>query len=415
MPKGVTVEYLDADDQWQPFGVAQTPLVADAETTVTAETPVTTTSLRAVLDYGTGGGYSKVTEASFGIVREAAKSADSTLSGLGVDGTPVTGFDPSTLDYTAYLDDMGTLPTVAATASSSKATVAITQATAADPVARVTVTAEDGSTSQYTVAFMLNELKSLTVAGDFRRDYAIGDVFDPTNLRVEGAFSDGSTRDVTAQATFSTEAFDRAGDAIVCVAVGDTVDLSGMRVVATYDDGTEVDVTDDVALSLPDTSRHGTATGTVTYGGASATFTVEVTADPTSLTVQAPDRIVYTVGDPFDATGLRVLATYADGTTDDVTSQARVETPDLSTPGERTVTVLFGGLTAQFTVVVSPDGTGSGTHPSAPSPTDTTSSAPAPAPALKLSDTGSTSAMTLAGGLFLAAAGWSAIRRRRRS
>jgi hypothetical protein len=444
VPKGVTVEYLDADGQWQPFGVAQTPLATDAETAVTAETPVTTTSLRAVLDYGTGG-YSKVTETSFGIVREAAKSADSTLSGLGVDGTPVAGFDPSTLDYTAYLDDMGTLPTVAATASNSKTTVAITQATAADPVARVTVTAEDGSTSQYTVAFALNELKSLTVAGDFRRDYAIGDVFDPTNLRVEGAFSDGSTRDVTAQATFSTDAFDRAGDVTVRVAVGgistevtvhvtatltgivltpptrttyglgDTVDLSGMRVVATYDDNTEVDVTDDVALSLPDTSRHGTSTGTVTYGGASATFTVEVTADPTSLTVQAPSKIVYTVGDPFDATGLRVLATYADGTTDDVTSQARVETPDLSTPGERTVTVLFGGLTAQFTVVVSADGTGSGTHPSTPSSTDTTSSAPAPAPALKLSDTGSTSAMTLAGGLFLAAAGWSAIRRRRRS
>lgn len=92
-------------------------------------------------------------------VTVAAASANAALSNLTVNGTPVTGFNASTLTYNAGLPFGAAIPTVAGVAADANATVNVTQATnlsgtEAERTATVVVTAQDGTTSQtYRVIF----------------------------------------------------------------------------------------------------------------------------------------------------------------------------------------------------------------------------------------------------------------------
>lgn len=86
------------------------------------------------------------------------EAEDATLSALTVDGTSVNSFDSATTSYSVDLP-MGTtvVPTVAATASASGATVNITQAPSIPGDATVDVTSSSGNTVQtYTVTFIEN-------------------------------------------------------------------------------------------------------------------------------------------------------------------------------------------------------------------------------------------------------------------
>ena len=59
----------------------------------------------------------------------------------------------------------------------------------------------------------------------------------------------------------------------------------------------------------------------------------------------------YTVGDVFKADGT-VTATYSDGSTKDVTSEASFSTPDMSTAGAKTVTITYKGETTTGVITV---------------------------------------------------------------
>ena len=59
----------------------------------------------------------------------------------------------------------------------------------------------------------------------------------------------------------------------------------------------------------------------------------------------------YTVGDEFKADGT-VTATYSDGSTKVVTSEASFSTPDMTTPGTKTVTVTYEGETTTGVITV---------------------------------------------------------------
>lgn len=64
-----------------------------------------------------------------------------------------------------------------------------------------------------------------------------------------------------------------------------------------------------------------------------------------------PTKTEYYVGDTFDATGLVVKVNMSDHTVRDVTDYT-LSTPDMSTAGEKTVTVTSEGLTTSFTINV---------------------------------------------------------------
>ena len=64
-----------------------------------------------------------------------------------------------------------------------------------------------------------------------------------------------------------------------------------------------------------------------------------------------PSKLTYLEGESLSTSGLKVTASYADGTTGDVTSACSISGYD-STPGTKTVTVTYQGMTSAFTVLV---------------------------------------------------------------
>lgn len=91
-----------------------------------------------------------------------AYSSDGSLSDLMLDAVSVAGFDAATFTYDVLLDvGTTTVPTVTATATDANATAVVTDATDlfGDEAARTTsveVTAEDGSTTTYTIVFTVD-------------------------------------------------------------------------------------------------------------------------------------------------------------------------------------------------------------------------------------------------------------------
>ena len=73
----------------------------------------------------------------------------------------------------------------------------------------------------------------------------------------------------------------------------------------------------------------------------------------TSIEVtKAPTKVEYVIGDAFDATGLTIKANYNNGTSATLTEGFTLSEVDMSTAGEKTVTVTYEGKTATFTITV---------------------------------------------------------------
>ena len=89
------------------------------------------------------------------ITEAPAISTDATLSSLTYGGTSVPNFSPTTYEYNIQLPaGTTTPPTIAATATDSKANVQITQAPSVTGTGTVVVTAEDGTTKlTYTINY----------------------------------------------------------------------------------------------------------------------------------------------------------------------------------------------------------------------------------------------------------------------
>ena len=96
------------------------------------------------------------------VVNKAPEKDDATLKSITANSEEVEKFDPATTAYDVELPYGTTdIPVVAATATSSKATVSVTQATAVTGTASILVTAEDNTTTQtYTVSFTVAESQS---------------------------------------------------------------------------------------------------------------------------------------------------------------------------------------------------------------------------------------------------------------
>lgn len=76
-------------------------------------------------------------------------------------------------------------------------------------------------------------------------------------------------------------------------------------------------------------------------------------ATVSSIAIQSkPTKTVYTVGEKFDASGLKIKVTMSDGTTKTVTSGFTLSNPDMSKAGTKSVTVTYSGKTVSFTITV---------------------------------------------------------------
>ena len=138
--------------------------------------------------------------------------------------------------------------------------------------------------------------------------------------------------------------------------VGDTFGYTGLKAMLDMGDGSAAtDVSEDVAVAAPDMTTSGTKTVTVRYGQVSATYEVTVKPSPATFTINtenAPKE--FTVGDKFTYEGL--VAEYsATGEAADivnVTADIRVSEPDMTTAGEKTVTVTYGIFSQTYAIVV---------------------------------------------------------------
>ncbi|MBR0033813.1 MAG: endonuclease [Bacilli bacterium] len=240
-----------------------------------------------------------------------SESPEKTLESISLDTSdaPTTFNVGDTFSYegltvTANYDD-GTDDIVTPTSVSTPSLSSAGQKT-------VTVSYTEGGvtkTATYTITVNAVTLESIEVS-DEKTDYYVGDTFvKPT---VTATYSNGSTSDVTNEATFSGYNLSNAGNQTVSVS---------------YTNGTTVNTSYSITVT------------------ALAVTSIEISGYTTT----------FKVGDTFSFGGT-VTANYNNGSSADVTSSASYSGYDMSTAGNQTVTVSFGGQSQTYQIVVSDSG-----------------------------------------------------------
>ncbi|MEE3450018.1 MAG: bacterial Ig-like domain-containing protein, partial [Acutalibacteraceae bacterium] len=250
----------------------------------------------------------------------------------------------------------------------------------------VTVSYSGKTTTFKVTVIALAVTKIAVTTPPTKTSYYVGDKLDTTGIKITATYNNDSTKDVTSSVTYSGFDSSTAGEKIVTVAyqgktasfkvnvaalavtsiavttqptkksyyIGEALDTTGIKITATYNNGSTKDVTSSVTYSGFDSSTAGEKTVTVTYQGITTVFKVNVIAlAVTSIAVtNQPTKTSYYVGDKLDTAGIRITATYNNGSTKDVTSSVTYSGFDSSTAGDKNVTVTYEGKTAVFTVTV---------------------------------------------------------------
>ena len=134
--------------------------------------------------------------------------------------------------------------------------------------------------------------------------------------------------------------------------VGETFDPTGLEVQIVFKDGHKEPCTG-WTVSQVDMTTAGPKTMIVDYEGMTAEFTITVKEpELTGITVTAPSKVTYETGETLDVSGMKVTAQYSDGSNQEITEDWTVSQVDMTTAGEKTVTVTYEGMTATFTVTV---------------------------------------------------------------
>ena len=244
-----------------------------------------------------------------------------------------------------------------------------------------------GKTATFAVNVQEVTLSGIAIASNpSKTSYFVGDTLDTTGLKLTATYSNGTTQTITSGFTCTPTALTSAGAQTVTVNyggktatftvnvqnvtlsgiaiasnptktsyfVGDTLDTTGLKLTATYSNGTTQTITSGFTCTPTALTSAGAQTVTVNYGGKTATFTVNVQNVTLSGIAIAsnPTKTSYFVGDTLDTTGLKLTATYSNGTTQTITSGFTCTPTALTSAGAQTVTVNYGGKTATFTVNV---------------------------------------------------------------
>ncbi|WP_267277294.1 discoidin domain-containing protein [Arthrobacter sp. CDRTa11] len=148
--QSLTVQYQDATGAWKDTTAGTVTGLGTASPAKVSFSPVTTRGIR--VSFVTTGSYTKVAEVAIAGTR-LGEAGTAGLGRLLVDQKSVAGFASGTTGY-KVLTASTAVPTVAAYPLDTNAKVSIVQATADKPAAVATVTAPNGTTNEYTVAFV---------------------------------------------------------------------------------------------------------------------------------------------------------------------------------------------------------------------------------------------------------------------
>ncbi|MDR0778730.1 MAG: bacterial Ig-like domain-containing protein, partial [Methanomassiliicoccaceae archaeon] len=289
-----------------------------------------------------------------------------------------------------------------------------------ETVGTITITVsyeEDGVTRTVTFDVTVNDapvvLDSIAVSGvPDKTSYTVGDVLDLEGLEITATYSDGSSAEVSGYTTYPangtvfsaagivtisityteggverTTAFNvtvakATGSVLDCIGVttlpyktvyfvGEALDITGLVVSSTYTDGTTEEAvgytTDPIDGAILD--KIGRIPVIIVYTVGSVTkyslYTVTVNALPAEPVLESiavttlPDKIVYTVGDVLDLTGMSVTAVLSSRNTGPAFyTTDPADGTVLSTEGTITITVSYTFFevtaTATFDVTVNP-------------------------------------------------------------
>ncbi|MCR4911933.1 MAG: bacterial Ig-like domain-containing protein [Bacilli bacterium] len=137
--------------------------------------------------------------------------------------------------------------------------------------------------------------------------------------------------------------------------VGDIFDKTGLEVTAYYSNGTSAVVTN-YQISNPDMSSAGTKEITVTYEQKTVKFSIVVETAPVLQDIELNTTNVkktFFVGETFVSTGLVVTAKYDKGGNKNVPlAQCSISNPDMSSAGEKIITVSFENKSKTYTINV---------------------------------------------------------------
>jgi hypothetical protein len=138
--------------------------------------------------------------------------------------------------------------------------------------------------------------------------------------------------------------------------IGDELDITGLVVTGTYsDESTQVlDITVDDISGFDSSELDEEQTLTITYEGLTTTYNI-VVDELESITITTPaNKLVYSIGDELDITGLVVSGTYSfvspqvlDITVDDISGFDSSEFDE-----EQTLTITYEGLTTTYNVSI---------------------------------------------------------------
>ncbi len=130
-------------------------------------------------------------------------------------------------------------------------------------------------------------------------------------------------------------------------------DDTGMELKLHYNNGDEAIISEDWELDY-DFSKVGQCDVIISYQGCKTILTVDVVSKSlVSVSVSKnPSKMKYVEGTAFDDSGMELTLLYDNDTTEKVTSGWKIGEYDFSTPGQKEVTVTYGGETLTLTVTV---------------------------------------------------------------
>ncbi|MBR4961606.1 MAG: bacterial Ig-like domain-containing protein [Clostridia bacterium] len=249
----------------------------------------------------------------------------------------------------------------------------------------VAVSYEQRKTSFAVEVVNKGPVKAEIVTLPTKTTYDLKESLNTAGLKVKVTYGDGSTKLFTTGFTTSYS-FDKAGTSRVTVTVegvsayfdvtvaekkvrslkvekmpdktvyqvGESLNTSGMTLSVNYTDGTTKTVYSGWSTSA-DLTGTGRKTVTVTYGGKTTTFTIQVEEAAVSAIriVSQPQRLTYTTDEEIDLTGLELSVTRG-GKSTTVTWPDNGITweGDLNRTGERQITIYYGGKSAVLKVSV---------------------------------------------------------------
>jgi len=136
--------------------------------------------------------------------------------------------------------------------------------------------------------------------------------------------------------------------------VGDKLVTKGLKLKVKYSNNTKKTISSGFSCSPTKLTKAGTQKITVKYKGKKTSFNVTVSKVVKSIKIKSkPTKLKYKVGDTLKTSGMKLIVTYTDKTTKNITSGFTCSPTKLSKTGTQKITVKYSGKTSSFNVTVS--------------------------------------------------------------